>query len=149
VADFPAHPADQRSGTAVAPAARPAIQAIDNIGICVTDLDRSIGFYRRLGFGVLAENDRGVTVSLGPAKLFLFPACPGDSRPVGRRLGLLGNSPGLDHISFLVDDVDALHANLIAIGIDAGPAPADQDWGARVFAVTDPDGNNLYFLRWA
>jgi methylmalonyl-CoA/ethylmalonyl-CoA epimerase len=71
-----------------------------------------------------------VTLALGPAKLFLFPARPGDDRAVGRDLGLFGNPPGIDHISFGVDDVDALHASLTADGIDAGPQPADQDWGA-------------------
>jgi methylmalonyl-CoA/ethylmalonyl-CoA epimerase len=126
----------------------PAIQAIDNIGICATDLARSVPFYRRLGFEVLAESDRGVTLALGPARLFLFPARPGDERTVGRDLGLFGNPPGIDHISFLVDDVDALHESLTADGVDAGPPPANQDWGARAFGLTDPDGNNLYFLRW-
>jgi methylmalonyl-CoA/ethylmalonyl-CoA epimerase len=124
------------------------IQAIDNVGICVTDLTRSLQFYRRLGFEVLFETDRGATVTLGTAKLFLFPAQPEDERTVGRHLGLSGNPPGIDHVSFLVDDVDALYASLTADGVDAGPEPADQDWGARAFGLTDPDGNNLYFLRW-
>ena len=127
---------------------QPAIQAIDNVGICTTDLPRSVRFYRQLGFEVLAENDRGVTLTLGAAKLFLFPARPGDDQTVDRHLGLFGNPPGIDHISFLVDDVDALYATLTASGVDAGPPPADQDWGARAFGLTDPDGNNLYFLRW-
>jgi methylmalonyl-CoA/ethylmalonyl-CoA epimerase len=127
---------------------QPAIQAIDNVGICVTDVARSMRFYRRLGFEVLAESDRGVTLALGEAKLFLFPARPGDDRIVDRSLGLFGNPPGIDHISFLVDDVDAFHASLTADGVDAGPPPADQDWGARAFGLADPDGNNLYFLRW-
>ena len=122
--------------------------AIDNIGICASDLARSVKFYRRLGFEVLAENDRGVTLAVGTAKLFLFPARPGDDRVVGRDLGLSGNPPGIDHVSFLVDDVDALHASLAADDVDVGPRPADQDWGARVFGLTDPDGNNLYFLTW-
>lgn len=101
------------------------------------------------GFEMLAENDRGVIVALGSAKLFLFPARPGYDRAAGRDLGLIVNPPGIDHISFLVDGVDALHASLTADGIDVGPRPADQGWGARVFGLTDPDGNNLYFLRWA
>lgn len=124
------------------------IHGIDNVGVCVADLARSVQFYRRLGFEVLFESDRGVTVAFGPAKLFLFPAQPGDERIVGRHLGLSGNPPGIDHISFLVDDVDALHASLTAGGVNVGPRPVDQDWGARAFGLTDPDGNNLYFLRW-
>ena len=128
--------------------AQAAIQAIDNIGICAADLPRSVRFYQQLGVAVLFEGDRGVTLALGPAKLFLFPAQPGDDRAVGRNLGLVGNPPGVDHIIFPVDDVDARHANFAAEGIEVGPPPADQDWGARAFGRTDPDGNNLYFLRW-
>jgi catechol 2,3-dioxygenase-like lactoylglutathione lyase family enzyme len=128
--------------------AQATIQAIDNIGICTTGLPRSVRFYQQLGFAVLFEGDRGVTLALGPAKLFLFPAQSGDDRAVGRNLGLAGHPPGVDHISFLVDDVDALHTNFAAEGIEAGPPPAEQDWGARAFGLTDPDGNNLYFLRW-
>jgi methylmalonyl-CoA/ethylmalonyl-CoA epimerase len=124
-----------------------AVQGIDNIGICVTDLARSVRFYQRLGFTVLFESDRGVTVGFGTAKLFLFAAQPEDDRKADRHLGLAGNPPGIDHISFQVDDVDALHATLTAAGVDAWP-PADQDWGARAFGLTDPDGTNLYFLRW-
>jgi methylmalonyl-CoA/ethylmalonyl-CoA epimerase len=110
--------------------AQAAIQAIDNVGICTTDLARSVRFCQQLGFAVLFENERGVTLTLGSAKLFLFPAQPGDDRAVGRSLGLAGNPPGVDHISFAVDDVDALHANFAAAGFDAGPPPTDQDWGA-------------------
>jgi len=137
-----------RTCATVIPMGQPTIKAIDNIGICATDLARSVQFYQRIGFEVLAENDQGATLILGPAKLFLFPAQAGDDRGDRRHLGLYGNPPGIDHISFLVDDVDGLHASLAAKGIDTGPAPTDQDWGARAFGLTDPDGNNLYFLRW-
>ena len=51
-------------------------------------------------------------------------------------------------MSFLADDVDALHDELLALGIKTAGAPSDQDWGARAFGLLDPDGNNLYFLRW-
>jgi len=40
--------------------ANPPIQGIDNIGICVADLVRSVQFYQHLGFEVLFESDRGV-----------------------------------------------------------------------------------------
>jgi catechol 2,3-dioxygenase-like lactoylglutathione lyase family enzyme len=119
----------------------------DNIGICVRDLRRSVAFYEDLGFETLGENDRGVTVARAEAKLFLFEARVGGRAPA-RQLGLFGNPPGIDHVSFLVDDVDALHDDLVARGIKTAGAPSDQDWGARIFGLRDPDGNNLYFLSW-
>ena len=120
---------------------------VDNVGICVRDLRRSVGFYGNLGFEILSENDRGATVARGEAKLFLFETGVGGEAPA-RELGLFGNPPGIDHVSFLVDDVDALHDELVARGIKTAGPPSDQDWGARAFGLLDPDGNNLYFLRW-
>ena len=119
---------------------------VDNVGICVRDLRRSVAFYRDLGFETVSESDRGVTVARGEAKLFLFEGVAGPA-PM-RELGLFGNPPGIDHVSFLVDDVDALHDELVAQGIQTAGEPRDQDWGARAFGLRDPDGNNLYFLCW-
>ena len=126
---------------------QPFILGIDNDGVCVEDLGRSVSYYETLGFEKLAENDRGVTLSLGSAKLFLFQCRTGTHLPE-RRLGLFGNPPGIDHVSFQVSDVDALYELLTARGIELDEPPADQDWGARAFGLQDPDGNNLYFLRW-
>ena len=105
-----------------------------------------MAFYVDLGFETLSESERGVTVARGEAKLFLFEGVAGPA-PM-RELGLFGNPPGIDHVSFLVDDVDALHDELVAQGIQTAGEPRDQDWGARAFGLLDPDCNNLYFLRW-
>ena len=81
----------------------------------------------------------------GDAKLFLVKTgVGGEARP--RDLGLFGNPPGIDHVSFLVEDVDAPHDELVARGIQTAGRPSDQDWGARAFGLRDPDGSNLYFL---
>jgi catechol 2,3-dioxygenase-like lactoylglutathione lyase family enzyme len=120
---------------------------IDNVGICVTDLGRSIEFYQQLGLEPVAKNDRGVTMAAGTGKVFVFQSRGGG--PVAKReLGLFGNPPGIDHIAFRVDDVDAFYRTLTRRRIQAGREPADQEWGARAFGLRDPDGNNLYFLRW-
>ena len=120
---------------------------VDNVGICVRDLRRSVAYYGQMGFEALSESDRGVTVARGEAKLFLFEARVGGPDPA-RELGLFANPPGIDHVSLLVDDVDALHDELVARGLKTAGMPSDQDWGARAFGLGDRDGNNLYFLRW-
>src|SRR5262249_10543119 len=86
---------------------------VDNVGICVRDLRRSVAFYGDLGFETLSENDRGVTMARGEAKLFLFETRVGGQAPA-RELGLFGNPPGIDHVSFLVEDVDALYDEVVA-----------------------------------
>jgi methylmalonyl-CoA/ethylmalonyl-CoA epimerase len=123
------------------------VRGFDNIGICASDLARSVAFYETLGFLEAYRNDRGVMLAAGTAQLFLFAARRRHAPPVGRELGLFGNPPGVDHISFLVSDVDALYARLQKAGVTLGGPPEDQPWGARMASLKDPDGNNLYLLQ--
>ena len=123
------------------------IKGIGNIGICATDVARSVTFYRRLGFSEAYRNDRGVMMVAGSVQLFVFATQQSDPLPVTRELGLFGNSPGIDHISLTVTDVDALYSELAAIGITFGGPPEHQSWGARMVGLKDPDGNNLYLLQ--
>jgi uncharacterized glyoxalase superfamily protein PhnB len=44
-----------------------------------------------------------------------------------------------------VDDVDSLHAELVAKGVPNVDPVQDQSWKMREFAVTDPDSNTLRF----
>ena len=67
------------------------IKGVDNIGICVADLKRAAAFYQGLGFTKAYENDRGVTMVAGIAKLFPFQARQTHPRPVGRKFTLFGN----------------------------------------------------------
>jgi catechol 2,3-dioxygenase-like lactoylglutathione lyase family enzyme len=123
------------------------IQGIDNIGVCTTDVARSVAFYQRLGFSEQYRNERGVMMSVGGANLFLFATRQKNPLPVGRELGLFANAPGIDHISLAVTDVDGLHSTLMAAGITVDSPPEDQNWGARMAGLKDPDGNNLYLLQ--
>ena len=41
------------------------VQGIDNIGICTTDLTRSVAFYEKLGLSEAYRNDRGVMMAAG------------------------------------------------------------------------------------
>jgi catechol 2,3-dioxygenase-like lactoylglutathione lyase family enzyme len=86
-------------------------------------------------------------MAAGAVKLFLFATRQPNPLPVGRELGLFGNAPGIDHISFTVADVDALYAKLREAGVACGGPPEDQSWGARMLGLKDPDGNNLYLLQ--
>jgi catechol 2,3-dioxygenase-like lactoylglutathione lyase family enzyme len=123
------------------------IQGIDNIGICVAALARSVAFYEKLGFKEAYRNDRGVTMWAERVQLFLFESRHRDALPMQRELGLFDNPPGIDHISFAVNDADALYSALRKVGVAIPAPPEDQSWGARMFGLKDPDGNNLYFLQ--
>ena len=48
-------------------------------------------------------------------------------------------------VSIFVDDVDALHADLVKRGAKVLKAPKDYDYGLRDFDVADLDGNMIFF----
>jgi catechol 2,3-dioxygenase-like lactoylglutathione lyase family enzyme len=124
------------------------ILGVDNIGIGVSNPARSVDFYQRLGFAKAFENERGCTMIAGSVKLFLFEGALGHE-PVDRQAFDLNLNPvGIDHISFLVDNVDSMHHELLARGIPFHSQPADQSWGARCAVLRDPDGTNIYLLSW-
>jgi len=122
------------------------ILGIDNVGLAVRDLELSVAFYQNLGFTKSFQNDRGCSMTRGSIKLFLFPAA--DQNVLPRSVTLEANPPGIDHLSFLVDNVDRTYLEVGARGISFLSIPADQPWGARTAVLRDPDGNNLYLLTW-
>ena len=123
------------------------VQGIDNIGMCTTNVERLISFYKKLGFSEAYRNDRGVMMMASSVNLFMFATQQNNPPPVQRELGLFGNPPGIDHISLAVADVDALYSTLRAAGVQFNSPPEDQSWGARMVGLKDPDGNNLYLLQ--
>ncbi|MDA7518139.1 VOC family protein [bacterium] len=50
-------------------------------------------------------------------------------------------------LQFYVDDVDALHAELLEHGVRFSGAIRDEPWGGRVVTVVDPDGNFFDLLN--
>jgi catechol 2,3-dioxygenase-like lactoylglutathione lyase family enzyme len=47
----------------------------------------------------------------------------------------------------LVEDVNALHAELVAKGIPIALEPTEQSWGNREMYVKDADGNSIRFVH--
>jgi catechol 2,3-dioxygenase-like lactoylglutathione lyase family enzyme len=50
-------------------------------------------------------------------------------------------------VFLLVDDVDLLHAELVAKSVPIALEPTDQSWGNREMYVKDSDGNSIRFVR--
>jgi catechol 2,3-dioxygenase-like lactoylglutathione lyase family enzyme len=57
----------------------------------------------------------------------------------------LGAAPGGFTLEFVVDDVDAEYARLVAMGVDIVKPPTTQPWGWRSVWFRDPDGNIVNF----
>lgn len=133
------------------------VSHIDNIGIAVRDLATSERFYALLGFQVESRDETpGALLAAGQAKLYLFQTSPSSgsagaagsagTHGIRRSPELVGNPPGLDHISFWVGDVDSAYRQLKEKGLAFATEPADQEWGARACSLHDPDGNLIFLL---
>jgi uncharacterized glyoxalase superfamily protein PhnB len=50
-------------------------------------------------------------------------------------------------VYLLVEDVDTLHAELVAQGVPIDTGPIDQTWGNREMYVKDSDRNSIRFVH--
>jgi AraC-like DNA-binding protein/predicted enzyme related to lactoylglutathione lyase len=101
----------------------------------VSDLDRSIAFYRDLLGWPLADRN--------PAEQYARL----DAGGIGLKL-LGGHDPApAPHPVFeiVVDDLDAAYAELSAKGVEFPMPPTLMPWGGRLARIADPDGH-LYYL---
>ena len=123
-----------------------SIKSFDHVGIRVSDRERAIRFYQRLGFKETArfeayeanemESEGGVRINL------IFNAARSSHNVL---LDAPIKQPGITHPAFVVDDIQRLTRWLAAEGIDIteGPHPI----GPRRIAlfIRDPDWNVLEF----
>jgi methylmalonyl-CoA epimerase len=97
-------------------------RAIHHVGVAVEDLDAAVATYERAFGGRLEHrervDDQGVeaaSMRLGDSRVELLAAL-GDDTPVGRFLAKRG--PGMHHVAYAVDDVEAALASLAAEGVE-------------------------------
>jgi lactoylglutathione lyase len=113
----------------------------------ILDVDRSVGFYEKLGFEELRRlpiRDEAVNVFMG---------LPGD----GARLELTWNKDqdepyeigtGYGHIALTVDDLDASLERLAGDGIEPEKPPYRvREGGSRLCFVRDPDGYRIELIE--
>lgn len=134
-----------------------------HIAINSTDLDRSLAFYRRLGFTVLGDrkvdNDLVKTAFLVPTGDFRFahlrlgddeqatvldivewynpPTAPTTDAPVSQ------HQQGLTRFSVLTDDTQRVYDELAAEGVEFLTKPESvmtPEGGWKVCLIKDPDG---------
>jgi lactoylglutathione lyase len=113
----------------------------------ITDIDRSVEFYEKLGFeevGRLPIRDEAINVFMG---------LPGD----GARLELTWNKDqdgpyevgtGYGHIAVTVDDLDGALDGLKSVGIEPERPPYTvRDGGNRICFVRDPDQYRIELIE--
>jgi len=124
----------------------PESPRFDAVGVTVSDMERSLVFYRLLGleFPDDSAGESHVTATLpGGARLMLDTIGlmqtidPNFEVPTSRAamtLAFACNSPS---------GVDSLHAVLVEAGFESHLAPFDAFWGQRYATVLDPDGTHV------
>jgi catechol 2,3-dioxygenase-like lactoylglutathione lyase family enzyme len=129
--------------------------AIHHLDLTVCDLDRSTAFYdrvlARLGFRRIPDCPEGPLWAGAQVEVGLQAARPEKARPHDRY------SPGLHHLAFTAPTraaVDALHRDLVAMGVAILDPPAEYPgYAPGYYAVffSDPDGIKLEYVhtpRW-
>lgn len=142
-----------------------------HIGINVTDIDRSIDFYQKVGFKLVQDHivdnpatGQALLVPGGKRLRFahlrmneveeeamldliqwLEPATGGRADPSMRDAGLC-------RFSILTDAIDERYATLTAAGVDVVQPPetvlaSDGNSGWRIMFVRDPDGTLMHFVE--
>lgn len=116
----------------------------EGLSLTVDDVDRSVAFYvGKLGlelaylaspaFAMLRNSDGGLIGLL--------------SLDEASKEGVVAGSPEQHrgvHIEFTTDDLDGLHAELLAVGVEFAEAPHDEPW-ERAMTAYDPDGYAVEF----
>lgn len=113
------------------------VRSISAVTLAVTDMARSVDFYRdKVGLDILygGGSDSFSSFKVGDGYLNLI-LDPQNSRTWWGRL------------IFHVEDVDALYERLVQAGLTPSTEPADASWGERYFHLNDPDAHELSFAK--
>ncbi|HET6811416.1 MAG TPA: VOC family protein [Acidimicrobiales bacterium] len=142
--------------------AGPTSYSVSHVGICVSDLERSLRFYcEGLGFTPAEQhaigNEFADTLEVPPdvvlASQFirreglsielLHYSSPGATgRPSASR-----NQLGLTHLSFVVPDLDAAAARLEECGGTVIESTRTKGEGIYLLFVADPDGTRVELMQ--
>lgn len=118
--------------------------AIESVLLNVTDIARSVEFYRRqLGAVVVAQREDAAELDLVTARLLLSRVdAPAESTWIGDDL-----QRGFRHVGFKVSDLDARVAALHEAGVPFHLDPINAEGGVRITFFFDPDGTLLELVE--
>jgi len=139
----------------------PGVERVHHTGCTVSDLDRSLHFYRDLlGCEVVATQEKrggylAAIVGVPDAHVRMAHLrVPGGEHvielfqylsPAGLRPELEVYNVGVTHVCFIVDDLDAVYERLRANGVDSFVSPpvtvdTGVNTGGKGLYLRDPDG---------
>ena len=116
----------------------PQIRSISAVTLATRDMAKAVRFYAALGFSMSYGGETAAFTSFRVGEGHLNLARADGQPPL---------SSGAARIIFYVDDVDAMHAHVLAQGFTPEGPARDAPWGERYFHLSDPDGHALSFAQ--
>jgi len=112
---------------------------IGAINLIVGDLERSEAFYRGVfGLTPLREEEDVAIFRFKDVYVFLQRDPSHRDAPAGTVLDQA--QKGVGQFAIIVEDVDAVRAELDEHGVTPISGPADREWGMRTMTFADPGG---------
>jgi len=119
----------------------------------VSDVRASIAWFGQLGWKprFVWDESHGAGepgfagIGSGSAEIFLCRDAQGSRESRPSRYPFDGATGGVWMSWFLdnAEDVDAMHARALELGLDVTMAPTDEPWGVREFHLRDPNGHTF------
>ncbi len=122
---------------------------LEHVNMTVRDLEESIAFYKELLHGEVSWRGKAVNmtktvaaahVRIDDAYISMF------EREGGERAIYDYAPPGINHIGFVINDLDATRATLVALGVTI-EKEADYEPGVRLY-IFDPNGIELELVSY-
>ena len=114
---------------------------LEHLDLIVADVEKSVDFYRKLGFCPEGTNDGGDGV-------YMYTHGPGIPLGVELHQAKDGQATGIDHIAFEVENVEAAYREAKYLGVNFHVSPQEGTRSGRAIAnFYDPDGVHLQFAK--
>jgi len=108
--------------------------------LLVADLDRSKAFYQA-AFGLAPQLEEPDTVMFRFKNMYVFLHQPQAAAAPAADAVLDLARTGAGQFAIIVDNVDAVSADLADRGVALLSGPSDRDWGMRTLTFADPSGH--------
>ena len=117
--------------------------ALDAVGVIVTDMARTLAFYRMLGLDIAdyADNEDHVEVQISEGFRLMFDTIEVVRKFTEYKPPMGGRGVGFAFRCNNADEVDRIFENVFAAGFESKKPPFDAFWGQRYASLLDPNGN--------
>jgi catechol 2,3-dioxygenase-like lactoylglutathione lyase family enzyme len=122
------------------------LKAASGYACYVKDLDKTAGFYEKLGLVIKERKSDRLIIYLNWYRID-FVVRDTESMPEIQKEADSAHKGDGVFLYFSVDDVDETYKEVLALGLQPASEPQDMSWGNREFTVRDPDGYKVVLFK--